>query len=1041
MLSFLLLGAPRITRAQQPLRLTRRKNRALAFYLAASVEPRTRDHLLAFFFPDYARAVAQQILRTMLHDIRKELGAALVVQAEQITLAPDVFVDVREFERAQRHVADAANLAPLRAALELYRGDFLDDFSLPDTPTYDDWVAAERDRLRVLAARGWIKVAALHEQQRAYAQALDALERALAFDPLQESAQRAALRVQYRAGDRAGAIRRFEQFQKTLDDEMGVPPMPETRALYDAIITDALPRAETPPTNASPFTVANVAVAPLAPVESPNGAPLLPFVGRSAEWRAMQDAARAGKLIWLQGEPGIGKTRLAQEFIRAMSDQPLALRGTAYELESALPYQPWLEALRGGLAQIGYETLSQALPLAPVWRDELARLLPELDTPLTKAPPVEPLTGEARVWEAFHQMFRFLARKRRVVILLDEMHWADAATLGLLGYLAQRLDSDALTLLVTARPVASTTKAAILIQTLEHTKKIARLELDALSSDELAIIARKLYPARSDFLAQWLIEHTEGNPFFVNELVRYAYCETARAADGELDARVLSDAPLLTPTIQNLIASRLARLSENARRVITIAAVIGREFDFALAQRVAGLSEDDTLDALDALRASGLIIAAPGARLTFDHTLTLQATRQAMGAPRAKLLHRRVADALAEIHAARLEPVAGLIARHLVEAEEVERAAPYALRAGNLALSVAAWAEALAFFDLARRAENTPSARAECWYGTMLASFHSGAFAAASEAGKMARDLARAENNLDLYERALLALAQTYLPQARYQETIALGQTLREGGPSELELCAEFIWGVGLGVESAQPMEAEAHLRRAEELWRAQENVSDAYRSRITQSQIQYQLAGVLGQQGKFAQASALYLQTLALLKTDSNALDTLRTIMLYNNLAYYLHLQCDPRAAKYAAEGIALARAKSSLSHLPYLLSTSGEIALEQNDWAAAEKFFNEGLALAEQFALPERVAGLTANLGLVARGRGDMTLARAQFERALPLADALNARHLAARVRIWLASTLSKRKARAALDDARAIATAENYQGLLQEIELEDG
>jgi len=1040
MLSFWLLGAPRITLAQQRLRLTRRKNRALAFYLAAGVEPRTRDHLLAFFFPDYARAVAQQILRTMLHDIRKELGVAFVVQAEQIALAPDVFVDVREFERAQRQVADAAELAPRRAALELYRGDFLDDFSLPDTPTYDDWVAAERDRLRVLATRGWIKVAALHEQQRAYAQALDALERALAFDPLQESAQRAALRVQYFAGDRAGAIRRFEQFQKALDDEMGVPPMPETRALYDAIITDALPRGETRPTNAPPFVVAN-AVAPRAPVESSNDASLLPFVGRSAEWRAIQDAARAGKLIWLQGEPGIGKTRLAQEFIRAMSDQPLALRGTAHELESALPYQPWLEALRGGLAQIEPETARAAPPLAPVWREELARLLPELDAPLTKTPPVELLTGEARVWEAFHQMFRLLARKRRVIILLDEMHWADAATLGLLGYLAQRLDSDALTLLVTARPVASTTKAAILIQTLEHTEKIARLELAALSPDELAIIARKLYPARSEFLTQWLVEHTEGNPFFVNELVRYADCDAARASDGELDARVWTDAPLLTPTIQNLIESRLARLSEKARRVITIAAVIGREFDFALAQRVAGLSEDDMLDALDALRASGLIIAASGARLTFDHTLTMQATRQAMGAPRAKLLHRRVADALAEIHAARLEPVAGLIARHLVEAEEVARAAPYALRAGNFALSVAAWAEALAFFDLARRAEITPSARAECWYGTMLASFHSGAFAAASEAGKMARDLARAENNLDLHERALCALAQTYLPQARYQETIALGQTLRECGPGELELCAEFIWGVGLGVESAQPMEAEAHLRRAEELWRAQANSPDAYRSRITQSQIQYQLAGVLGQQGKFAQASALYLQTLALLKSDPNALDTLRTIMLYNNLAYYLHLQCDPRAAKYADEGIALARAQSSLAHLPYLLSTSGEIALEQNDWAAAEKCFTEGLALAEQFTLPERVAGLTANLGLVARGRGEMALAHAQFERALPLADALNARHLAARIRIWLASTLPKRKARAVLDDARAIATAENYQGLLQEIELEDG
>jgi DNA-binding SARP family transcriptional activator len=1022
MLSILLLGAPQVLRDGHVLQIPRRKNRALVFYLAAHAQPRTRDQILALLFVDHERAAAQKILRTMLHDLRKQLDDALLAQDETLALAPDVFVDAREFETTRRFN---------KAALELYRGDFLEGFTLPDAPEFDDWVSRERERCRALALRGWTELASAHEAKHDYAPALDALEHALALDALDEAAQRQALRVQYLNGDRAGAVRRFERLQKMLADEMGVPPMPETRAVYDAIVTDTLHIADE-------SRARQTALPRLFP-QPVQGQALLPFAGRAVELQTMADAARAGKLIWLQGEPGIGKTRLAEEFIAASAEtQPLVLRGTAHELEAGLPYQPLIDALRGLLAQWHSERLRAALPLAPVWTAELVRLVPELGALFSDIVPAAPTTDEARVWEAVYQCLRLLATSQRVILLLDDAHWADAATIGFIGYLARRLDSPALTVIATARDVEPASRAAVLLETLAREDKIARLALDALSAQDLQTLARQLSPTQAELFAQWLHQNAEGSPFFVTELVRYAYRSGILQATGALDTATLRVAPLLPPTIQNLIASRLTRLSENARRVIYLAAVIGREFDFELVPRAAGMSEDETLDALDALRAAGLIHAPHGGRFTFDHSLTMQVTQQEMGAARWKLLHRRVAEALAEIHSARLDAVAGAIARHFVEAEQVERAAPYAWRAGNFASHVAAWSEAAAFYELALQGERDDNARAKILIALGEAQFHQAAFAQATESLRRGLELARANEDLAVTEQALLVLTQSLFPQARYAEAIAYARELRQTGPAELIGAAEFAWGTALAVESAFPVEAEAHLRAADEFL-AQPL---GYTTQVTPARRKYQLAAVLGQRGDSAAAVAVYREALQIIQTDALQLDITRTVMLYNNLGYHLHLLGDfAHAAEMVRAGIRFAQEKGSPSHLPYLLSTSGEIALAQHDLDAAETFLNQGLALAEKIPIPERIAGITANLGLVAQARGQNERARQLLAVALERADAVGNGHLSVRIRIWLARLLPPAQAGMRLREARRIAEANGYAGLRQEIDKANG
>jgi tetratricopeptide (TPR) repeat protein len=441
---------------------------------------------------------------------------------------------------------------------------------------------------------------------------------------------------------------------------------------------------------------------------------------------------------------------------------------------------------------------------------------------------------------------------------------------------------------------------------------------------------------------------------------------------------------------------------------------------------VASLTEDKALTAQEELQEAGIIRPAEDEQFTFDHSLTLQVALQDMGEMRRRLLHRQVAEALEKLYEARLDPVAGLIARHFAAGHLPAQVAPYAFQAGQFAASLAAWVEALAFYEQALALETVDVQRAKIFLASGVARFHKGDFAPATEDYRTAVRLAQGGNNLSLLEAAHLGLNQSFLPQARYTEAITQAEELYHSSPPELAVCAEFIWGTGLAVESAHPLEAEAHLRQAERLL----NQQTGFTSRITLADIKYQLAGVMGQQGKSIEAINLYHEALDLIH-HSVAVDLMRHIMLYNNLAYHLHL-----IGGYAHAGIQLAQEKGSLSHLPYLFSTSGEIALAQNDLEAAENYFREGLSLAERIPIPERIVGLTANLGFVARQRGQSDLARQRLSGALEQANQFGTRHLGVRIRIWLAPLLPPANARQYLQEARSIAEQSGYGRLLDEI-----
>ncbi len=463
-----LFGTPRLWLNGRVVDKIRRKNRALVYYLAAHNHPVTRENLLAFFWPDHERSAAQPILRTMIYDLRKQLGENFRADDQAIALAADVYIDVHHFIAALQ--ASTADLLSLTNAIALYQGDFLEGFSLADSPQFDDWATSEREHYSILAMRGFADLARIQERLGDYSAALNAMRRALAFNPFQEDLQRELMRLLYLNGDRAGVIKQYETLRKLLDDEMGILPMPETRSLYDSIINETFVVSSFESISTTPRLTADDS--------------LLPFVGREAELEMLKRHVGDGKLILLEGEPGIGKTRLASELIASQTQGKqslLVLRGVAHELEHGLPYQPLIEALRSLLAEPKWMSLSLQLELPPIWLTEIARLLPEI---LMHFPHVSPPTQhaeESRLWESLLQFFRALSRHRAVWLFLDDLHWADAATIGCLGYLI-RHGSSSLTFLSASRPVEEHINLIKLIQSLKRENKLMHLQISELST-------------------------------------------------------------------------------------------------------------------------------------------------------------------------------------------------------------------------------------------------------------------------------------------------------------------------------------------------------------------------------------------------------------------------------------------------------------------------------------------------------------------------------------------------------------------------------
>jgi tetratricopeptide (TPR) repeat protein len=403
----------------------------------------------------------------------------------------------------------------------------------------------------------------------------------------------------------------------------------------------------------------------------------------------------------LTGDPGVGKTRLAAELARRCHDEgALVLAGRAPE-ETLAPYQPFLEALRHYFASAPLSGLRLALR---EYGAELARLVPELRRRVPDLPPPaldEPETERYRLFEAVVGVLSAISAATPILLVLDDLQWADRPTLLLLRHLV-RAPTPRRLLILGAYRSTETGRAGFpdALADLRRERLVTEVTIGGLSEAETAALVRtRTGEAPSRGLTRALHEETEGNPLFIEEITRHlleAGVPVAQATPRELRRVGLPEG------VKQVIARRLARMSAPALEWLRIAAVIGRDFDVSLLERVVALDEDEFLDALDEALAAGLVVeggAEPG-RYSFSHALIRETLYEGMSGPRRARTHRRVGEAL---EAARRQSLPSL-ALHFGRAagpQDTEKAIRYAVRAGEEATSLLAYEEAVEHYSRA----------------------------------------------------------------------------------------------------------------------------------------------------------------------------------------------------------------------------------------------------------------------------------------------------------------------------------------------------
>ena len=642
----MLLGPPRVERDGTRVAFDTRKAVALLAHLALTDRPRPRDTLADFLWPEHDAEHARGALRRTLSTLRGAIGAgALEATRDRVSLVrgPGLEIDVDRF----RTLIAAGEP---EAAVGGFRGDFLEGFGLRDAPAFEDWQRGEADALRRELAAALAQVVAGSDPAAALAHA----RRWLALDPLHEPAHRALIRLLALAGDRAAALDQYRECVRTLNHELGVPPLEETTRLYEAILEGTL-----------------LAPAPVPPPPRPR--PVSPLVGRGADWEALLEAHRGvggdGRAVLLEGEAGIGKTRLAEELVAHVRTAGAAvLPGRAFEGEATLAYGPLTEALRARLRDAAGWVDSVPEPALA----EAARLLPELSR--SAAPALDDPGAQARFLDGlWTTIVAAAAGTPPGVLVVDDAQWADEATLTLLAYGLRRLAGRPLLVLLTWRtPYEHPLRGVVAGTVREHRGTVRRLErLSVCEVDELLRAAR---PGAVDGdLGRRLHAETEGLPFLLVEYLSALGGETA--------------APWPLPAgARELLLARLQPAGETARQVLAAAAVLGRSFDSDTVRAVSGRGEEETVRALEELVARGLIREG-GLDYDFGHEQLRALVYQETSLARRRLLHGRAAEAL--------DGPAAALARHLREAgRDAEAARAYAAAAEH-ARAVFANAEAL----------------------------------------------------------------------------------------------------------------------------------------------------------------------------------------------------------------------------------------------------------------------------------------------------------------------------------------------------------
>jgi tetratricopeptide (TPR) repeat protein len=438
--------------------------------------------------------------------------------------------------------------------------------------------------------------------------------------------------------------------------------------------------------------------------------------------------------VLLSGEPGVGKTRLAQELIaHARASGATILRGGCYEYEATTPYLPIVEALR---EWVHWQSAQQLRGVLGATASEIAKLAPEIESklgPLTANPALAPNEERLRLFDNAARFLQSLAAARGLLLFLDDLHWADQGTLSLLHYLLRYLKNDRVFVLAAYREIELDRAHPLAAALVEWNRErlATRVMLSRLSSADTNALLGALFGQESvsDGFASAVHRETEGNPFFIEEVVKSLIEQGQIYRDDGRWMRKEVHELALPQSVKEAIGRRLTRLRDEVVDTLRTAAALGKSFSFGELASVSAADEDALLDALDEASSAQLVRAdssAPGARtrggdnFVFTHDKIREVLYEELNPIRRRRLHQRIGEALEKLYAASAssgqessDQHAQDLAYHFTQAGDLERSLSYSRRAVNNAERVFALDEALKFLEQARESAEALGRRSE----------------------------------------------------------------------------------------------------------------------------------------------------------------------------------------------------------------------------------------------------------------------------------------------------------------------------------------
>ena len=705
-----LLGPPEVDHRDHRIAFPERKVLALLAYLASEGGPHERQKLTRLLWPESDMTHGRTALRIALLHLRHLLAEDTSLEREShlfithdtigLDLASGIDLDLHDLEAAWNlgRVLPASEavqgevrrtlIVQLDRAATLYRGSFLQDFTLRNTLDFDNWLGMQQGYWyqRIEQVFDWLSQ--LQNLEGELEQAIETVERWRSFDPLNEDISLRLMQLQFVTGNRIAALKTFETYQDVLMTELSAKPSRKLVVLAEVLRNASPPR--------SVHYGVGRCVSDLRPLLD------IPFVGRGTEFSRLlrlyeQTSNSQPQVVLLEGEAGIGKTCLAAAFLDwARAEGAVVLEGRAFKSYQRLSYQPLLDPLRTMLEQ----ELDLRQLLSTTWLAELSRLLPELRERYTDLhpPTVVEAFDSSRFFEALARLLQAFAEQAPLLIFVDDLQWADAATLDVFQYLArywgEHKTSAVLLLGMRKETRELEPEMSEWLANLKNTISLTRLELGPLSPKDTLQIVYSLSDSRScgvqgegeqarfQLSAQqiqapgsnlclkrfgsWLFAETNGQPFYVRALLqtlleRGALVPRLSAESGwifEPQPSILDVIPpdnILPTDVREMILRRLARLSSSTRTLLAAGAVLEQTFTFEELCQVAQFAPQEGLIALDEALQSLLLHESrhqgEGSKVSyrFSHDKIRDVVYAAAGDARRRVFHSRALMVLEDV--------------------------------------------------------------------------------------------------------------------------------------------------------------------------------------------------------------------------------------------------------------------------------------------------------------------------------------------------------------------------------------------------------